>query len=107
MNRPTVLNALNSSTLDDLRRAVTAAGYTVPEEIAPTPEAQDRERADRARENRRLRLRFVVGALLSAPVLSTLLLLQQWATLIRQRRRPWRLRWSRLRRGVWIDRQCH
>ncbi|HET7874500.1 MAG TPA: heavy metal translocating P-type ATPase, partial [Methylomirabilota bacterium] len=67
--RATVKLGAEAPTLDELRRAVAAAGYTVPEEIAATPEAQDRERALRERENRRLRLRFVVGAVLSVPVL--------------------------------------
>ena len=39
--------------LPALRTAVAAAGYTVPEEIAATPEAADRERAERAQEDRR------------------------------------------------------
>ena len=34
-----------------------------------TPEAADREQAERASENRRLRIKFVVGAALSVPVL--------------------------------------
>ena len=52
-----------------LRAAVAAAGYLVPGDIAATPEAADRERAERQAENRALRLRFVVGAALSIPVL--------------------------------------
>src|SRR5713101_2856352 len=55
--------------LDALRRAVAAAGYTVPAEIAATPEADDREQAERARESRRLRDKLVVGVVLSVPVL--------------------------------------
>jgi Cu+-exporting ATPase len=53
-----------------LQQAVAAAGY----ELAAAPverggEAEDRERRARAEEQRRLRRRVVVGALLSAPVL--------------------------------------
>jgi len=53
-----------------LQAAVAAAGY----ELAPAPaprggEAEDRERTGREREQRRLRRRVVVGALLSAPLL--------------------------------------
>src|SRR5260370_18625693 len=55
--------------LDQLRAAVAAAGYAIPEEIAVTHESRERERADRARENARLRVKLVVGALLAVPVL--------------------------------------
>jgi Cu+-exporting ATPase len=55
--------------LPALRTAVAAAGYTVPEEIAATPAAADRERSERVRDDRRLRRRLVVGAALSLPVL--------------------------------------
>jgi Cu+-exporting ATPase len=48
---------------------VAAAGYRVPADTAATPESADREQAERARENRRLRLKFVAGAALSVPVL--------------------------------------
>jgi P-type Cu+ transporter len=53
-----------------LQAAVAAAGY----ELAAAPverggEAEDRERAARAREQAGLRRRFIVGALLSAPLL--------------------------------------
>jgi Cu+-exporting ATPase len=56
--------------VEALRAAVAAAGY----ELAATPaprggEAADRERAEREREQRRLAVRVVVGAVLSAPVL--------------------------------------
>jgi Cu+-exporting ATPase len=67
--RATVALAPHGPTLDDLRRAVAAAGYTVPEEIAATPEALDREQAERREEDRRLRIKFFVGAALSVPVL--------------------------------------
>ena len=50
----------------DLRRAVAAAGYTVPEETAPSPA---RERAEKAAGDRALRRKVVVGAALSLPVL--------------------------------------
>ncbi|MBI4240731.1 MAG: heavy metal translocating P-type ATPase [Candidatus Rokubacteria bacterium] len=48
----------------DLRAAVRAAGYEIPEEAA----VPDRERETRERENRLLRLKFLVGAALSVPV---------------------------------------
>jgi Cu+-exporting ATPase len=54
--------------VDDLRRAVQAAGY----DLLPPPaaaDAPDREQAARAREIARLRLRVIVGSVLSAPVL--------------------------------------
>ncbi len=61
--------SLEAPSLEQLRRAVAAAGYTVPADIAATPEAADREQAERARENRRLLRKLVVGATLSVPVL--------------------------------------
>jgi len=67
--RATVRLGAGGPSLDALRRAVAAAGYTVPADIAATPEAADREQAERARENRRLRLKVVAGAALSVPVL--------------------------------------
>ena len=56
--------------VDALQTAVAKAGY----ELAPTPiargsEAEDRERAARAEEQRKLRTRVIVGAVLSAPLL--------------------------------------
>src|SRR5574337_655801 len=51
-------------TIADLRAAVRAAGYEVPEEIPSEAQATDRERAERERENRLLRWKFVVGAVL-------------------------------------------
>jgi len=67
--RATVWLESEQVALAPLRRAVAAAGYTVPEETAATPEGADRERAERAADNRRLRLKFTVGAVLSVPVL--------------------------------------
>src|SRR6266508_1062928 len=61
--------SLEAPSLEQLRRAVAAAGYTVPADIVATPETADREQAERARQNRRLQLKFVVGAALSLPVL--------------------------------------
>ena len=49
-----------------LRDAVAAAGYQVPEDIAPAP---DREKEERAARDRLLRLKVLVGAALSVPVL--------------------------------------
>ena len=67
--RATIRLGAGGPSLDALRRTVAAAGYTVPADIAATPEAADREQAERARENRRLRLKVMVGAALSVPVL--------------------------------------
>src|SRR5215467_4769471 len=69
IGRATVELASDGPALADLRRVVAAAGYTVPEDIAATPEAEDRERAARRQESRLLRLKFLVGAVLSVPVL--------------------------------------
>src|SRR3990170_2266532 len=67
--RATVRLGAGGPSLDALRRAVAAAGYRVPADTAATPESADREQAERARENRRLRLQFVAGAAPSVPVL--------------------------------------
>src|SRR3990172_626940 len=67
--RATVRLGADGPSLDALRRAVDAAGYTVPADIVATPEAADREQAERARENRRLQRKFVASAALSLPVL--------------------------------------
>ena len=67
--RATVRLGAGGPSLDALRRAVDAAGYTVPADIVATPEAADREQAERARENRRLQRKFVAGVALSLPVL--------------------------------------
>jgi len=53
-----------------LQAAVAAAGYELASAPAPRGgEAEDRERAGREREQRRLRRRVVLGALLSSPLL--------------------------------------
>ena len=67
--RATVELAGDGPSLADLRQAVAAAGYTVPVEIAATAESEDREQARRRRENRLLQWKFLVGAVLSVPVL--------------------------------------
>jgi len=67
--RATVRLGAGGPSLEALRRAVAAAGYAVPVDIAATPETADREQAERARENRRLQRKFVAGAALSLPVL--------------------------------------
>jgi len=59
-------------TVADLRRAVRAAGYDIPEmaETAGATGAEpDREQQARAREIGRLRLKVILGAVLSVPVL--------------------------------------
>jgi Cu+-exporting ATPase len=55
--------------LSALQAAVAAAGYTIPDDIAVTPESRERDQAERAREIAGLRLKLVVGVLLSVPVL--------------------------------------
>jgi P-type Cu+ transporter len=67
--RATVWMDLARAGLPELREAVAAAGYRVPEESAATPEAGDRERAERAARDRLLRAKVMVGAALSVPVL--------------------------------------
>jgi Cu+-exporting ATPase len=67
--RATVELASDGPDLADLRRTVAAAGYAVPEETATTPEVEDREQAERRRENRLLQLKVLAGAILSVPVL--------------------------------------
>src|SRR5207244_11250578 len=67
--RATVELAGDGPSLADLRQAVDAAGYTVPVEIAATPESEDREQARRRSENRLLQWKFLVGAALSVLVL--------------------------------------
>ena len=67
--RATVWLDPEQARLPALRTAVAAAGYTVPEETAATPEAADRERVERAHDDRRLRRRLLVGVALSVPVL--------------------------------------
>jgi Cu+-exporting ATPase len=67
--RATVRLAPEGPSLDRLRETVADAGYTVPADIADTPESADREQAERANENRWLRIKFIVGAALAVPVL--------------------------------------
>ena len=67
--RATVWLGGENPDLPALREAVAAAGYRVPDEIAAAPDTVDRERAERAAEDRRLRLKVLVGAALSVPVL--------------------------------------
>src|SRR5215471_5601044 len=67
--RATVELADEGAVIDALRGAVAAAGYTVPAEIRTTPETEDRERAERRGEDRLLQTKFIVGAILSVPVL--------------------------------------
>jgi Cu+-exporting ATPase len=67
--RATVWARPEAAQLPALRRAVEGAGYAVPEEIARTPESEDRERAARATLDRSLRAKALIGAALSLPVL--------------------------------------
>src|SRR5262245_55610183 len=71
----------------DLRRAVQAAGYDLPETTEATA-APDQERPGRASELARLRLRVVVGAALTLPiVLGSFPTVFPWAPA--QLRDPW------------------
>ena len=67
--RATVWLGREAADLPALREAVAAAGYRVPDEIAAAPDTADRQRAERAAEDRRLRVKVLVGAILSVPVL--------------------------------------
>jgi Cu+-exporting ATPase len=67
--RATVWARPEAAQLPALRRAVEGAGYAVPEEIARTPESEDRERAARATLDWSLRAKALIGAALSLPVL--------------------------------------
>src|SRR6266851_1500835 len=78
--------------LGQLRDAVAAAGYAIPEEIAVTPESCEREQAERAREIARLGVKLVVGALLAVPVL-----LGSMTDLF-----PWAPAWLRDPRLLWL-----
>ena len=66
--RATVWARPEAAQIPALRRAVEGAGYAVPEEIARTPESEDRERAARATLDRSLRAKALIGAALSLPV---------------------------------------
>ncbi|HKX05141.1 MAG TPA: heavy metal translocating P-type ATPase, partial [Methylomirabilota bacterium] len=78
--------------LAELRAAVAAAGYAIPEEIAVTAESRERDQADRARDTARLRRKLVVGAALSLPVL-----LGGMPELF-----PWTPEWLRDPRLLWL-----
>ncbi len=67
--RATVELAADAAAMPDLRDAVAAAGYSVPAQISATPDTEDRERQERRDENRLLRSKVIVGAVLSVPVL--------------------------------------
>jgi Cu+-exporting ATPase len=55
--------------LSAIRAAVAGAGYSIPEDIAVTPESRERDRVERAGNMEALRRRLVVGAIMSLPVL--------------------------------------
>jgi len=67
--RATVWARPEAADLDAMRRAVEGAGYAVPEEIERTPESEARDRAARASLDRSLRVKALVGAALSLPVI--------------------------------------
>jgi Cu+-exporting ATPase len=68
--RATVAYDATQTDLARLRAAVAAAGYELGDVSLPTDGhgGQDRERADRAEEQRQLRRRVLVGAVLAVPV---------------------------------------
>ena len=55
--------------LPAMRQAVEGVGYTIPADTARTEESDRRDREVRAAEDRQLRLKVMVGAALSVPVL--------------------------------------
>jgi P-type Cu+ transporter len=67
--RATVWVGPGAPGLPAMRQAVEGVGYTIPTEIARTAESEKSDRAARAAEDRRLRLKVWVGAVLSVPVL--------------------------------------
>src|SRR5882672_7238474 len=67
--RATVWARPEAADLEAMLRAVEGAGYAVPEETERTPESEARARAARASLDRSLRVKALVGAALSLPVL--------------------------------------
>jgi P-type Cu+ transporter len=67
--RATVWFHPGSTGLPAMRQAVEGVGYTVPAETVRTVESDQNDRATRAAEDSRLRLKVCVGAALSLPVL--------------------------------------
>jgi Cu+-exporting ATPase len=66
--------------LSALKAAVAAAGYELVEPAPGGPPAVDRERAEREREQRAMRRRFIVGAVLTVPVvIGSMVELFPWA----------------------------
>jgi Cu+-exporting ATPase len=104
--RATVELAPGGPSLAELRQAVAAAGYTVPAEIAATPEAADRERILRQAEDRLLRVKFLVGAGLSVPVLvGSMHEVFTWAP--HELRNPWLLWVLTTPVQFWVGGQFH
>jgi P-type Cu+ transporter len=93
-------------TIEALRDAVAAAGYTVPAEIGATPETADRERVERREEDRLLRRKFIVGAILSVPVLvGSMHEVFTWAP--HWLRNPWLLLVLTTPVQIWVGWQFH
>jgi len=67
--RATVWVHPGSVGLPAMKQAIEGVGYTVPAETTRTEESDQSDRAARAAEDRRLRLKVCVGAALSLPVL--------------------------------------
>ncbi len=66
--RASLLLIPGQATAAELQRAVRNAGYEIPGEVSEEAAAPDRERQARERGNRRLRDKFLVGAILTLPV---------------------------------------
>jgi len=91
---------------DRLRRAVAAAGYELLPPRPAAPGADDAERAEREREQRRVRAKFVTGAVLSLPVvLGSMPEVFPWAPA--WLREPWVLFALTTPVQVWVGAEFH
>ena len=102
-DRATVWLDPTRAELPALRAAVAAAGYQVPEDIAPAP---DREKEERAARDRLLRIKVLVGAALSVPVLvGSMPELFPWAPVAL--RNPWLLLALTTPVQLWVGAEFH
>ncbi len=89
-----------------LREAVARAGYQLVEPQLGAAPAPDREQAARAEEQQRARLKFVVGAMLSAPILvGSMVEVFPWAPV--WLRNPWLLWALATPVQFWVGSQFH
>ena len=101
--RATVWLDPSRAELPALRAAVAAAGYQVPEDIAPAP---DREKAERVARDRLLRTKVLVGAVLSVPfLLGSMHELFPWAPAAL--RNPWLLLALTSPVQLWVGAEFH